>query len=603
MVVSFPNRSAHASRVLHSIPALVLALGCTAKVGGDPTPPQIGTGGSQAVGGSSGVGQGGSSAAGGSGGTGTGGSVMATGGTGGGGTGGTGFGGTGGVPPSGIGLVGTPAYHRFVRLTHEQWEASVRDLLRLPALPGLSPSFAPDPPDGTFSNNERALFVNADHRSDYQRGAETLAQQVTADPAALSRVTSGLSDKAAFVAAFGRRVFRRPLTTAEQTKYVTVFDSGAMYYASGDAFTDGVRMVIEAMLQSPNFLYRMELGADGAPLTGYEVASKLSFLLRDTTPDDALLDAAAAGELDTSAGVLANATAMLDAATGQAVMARYHTELFGLARYDQIDKSRTTFPDYEEALNEEFRQADQMFFDRIFTAGQGLRAILTSPLAFVSSATAAFYGVSASGPNLMEVQLGPERPGYLTRLGFLAVNANLSEPDPIHRGVDIINRLMCADLQPPPGTIPELPETMPGQTNRQRVDAHTGDNTCGEGCHSTLINPVGFAFENFDAVGRLRTTDNGQPVDTTGLLETATGLKPFSGAPELAAILAAEPSVHGCYARHLAEYTLARDIAPADRALIDGLEGISMNNDASIKASVLAVIAQPAFLTRTGGAQ
>jgi hypothetical protein len=193
------------------------------------------------------------------------------------------------------------------------------------------------------------------------------------------------------------------------------------------------------------------------------------------------------------------------------------------------------------------------------------------------------------------------RPGYLTRLGYLALNANLSEPDPIHRGVDVINRLMCADLQPPPGTIPELPEPMPGQTNRERVTTHTGEGTCGEGCHSTLINPIGFAFENFDALGRIRTMDNGKPVDTTGEVETVTGMRSFTGAPELAGILATDPSVHGCYSMHLAEYALARDVATNDRALVDGLEGISMNDNASIKASVLAIIGQPAFLTRTGG--
>jgi hypothetical protein len=576
---------------------LTLALGCSGTVG--DAPPAPGAGASGAVGGSGA--QGGSAVTGGSGGSGLTGGTGSVAGMATGGSGGTGFGATGGVPASGVGLRGTPAYHRFVRLTHEQWEASVKDLLKLAALPGLATSFAPDPPNGTFSNNERALFVSADHRTDYQRGAETLAAQVAGDAQGVSQVTGGTNDKAEFVRTFGRRVFRRPLTPAEETKYQAVFDSGAMYYASGNAFTDGVRMVIEAMLQSPHFLYRMELGADGAALNGYEIASKLSFFLRDTTPDDALLDAAAAGELATSAGVLTKATAMLDAATGQTVMARYHTELFGLARYDQIDKNATKFPGYEESMNAEFREADQRFFDRIFSSGQGVRAILTSPLAFVSAATAPFYGVTAAGSTLTEVMLGPERPGYLTRLGYLAVNANLSEPDPIHRGVDIINRLMCADLQPPSGAIPELPVAMPGQTNRERVTAHTGEGTCGEGCHSTLINPIGFAFENFDAIGQVRTMDNGKPIDTSGELETVTGMKPFSGARELAAILADDPSIHGCYSMHLAEYALARDVATNDRALVDGLEGISMNNNASIKASVLAVIGQPAFLTRTGG--
>jgi hypothetical protein len=594
------------------VPALTLGIACTGKIGDPVGPGPQGSGASGAVGGSGAVGQGGSaatggsSAAGGSGGTaatGTGG-AMATGGAGGGigATGGTGAGGTGGAALSGLGLRGAPVYYRAVRLTLDQWEASVRDLLMLPALPGLAPSFAPDPSNGMFTNNERSLFVNSDLRTDFQRGAETVATQVAGDQQAVSRVTGGVNDKTAFVTAFGRRVFRRPLTPAEVTTYTATFDSGAMYYASGNAFTDGVRMVIESMLQSPHFLYRLELGSDGAPLTGYEMASKLSFLLRDTTPDNALLDAAAAGELDTGAGVVAKAMTMLDGPTGQTVMTRYHTQLFGLARYVSIDKNTMVFPQYSEALNAELQQADQLYFDRMFTSGQGVRGILTSPVAFVNSNTADLYGVSASGSSFTEVQLGPDRPGWLTRIGYLALNANLTQPDPIHRGVDVINRLMCANLLPPNEEIAPLPEGTPGQTNRERVDAHTGEGTCGAGCHSTLINPIGFAFENFDAMGRTRTTDNGQPVNTTGEVETVTGMKAFAGAPELANILAADPIVHACYSVHVAEYSLARDIGTNDRALVDGLEGISMNANASIKSMVLAIVGSPSFLTRTGGA-
>ncbi len=572
---------------------LALALGCTATIDG-------GQAGGPGSGASSGVGTGGSAGttqvAGGTGATGGSSGAAA-------GSAGTGLGGTGGTTSSGIDLAGTPDYFRFVRLTASQWEASVRDLLGLSATPGLSQGFAPDPPNGTFSNNERALFVSSDLRLDYQRAAETLADQIAGDAQALARVTGGVSDSATFIRTFGRRAFRRPLTAAEEQRYQTVFDSGVTLVASGNAFADGVHMIVEGMLQSPNFLYRMELGTDGAPLGGYEMASKLSFLLRDTIPDDALLDAAAAGELDTTAGVLARATAMLAEPAGQATLGRYHAELLGLDRYAQIEKNRTAFPNYTQALNADFQLADQMFFDRIFAAGQGVRELLTSPLAFVNAATAPLYGVTASGSALTETQLGPERPGYLTRLGFLSLNATLNDPDPIHRGVDIINRLMCAELQPPPGTIPPLPTITPGQTNRERVNAFTGPGTCGEGCHGAIINPVGFAFENFDAIGQIRTTDNGKPVDTSSELELSDGLHAFDGAPGLTALLAEAPSVHGCYAMHLAEYTLARDIAGGDRALVDGIEGMSMNDHASIKDIVLAVIGEPSFLTRTGGAK
>jgi hypothetical protein len=468
----------------------------------------------------------------------------------------------------------------------------------------LSEGFANDPPNGTFSNNERALFVSSTLWSDYQRAAEALSAKIAGDAQALSRVTAGTTDSAAFIRSFGRRIFRRPLTAAEEQAYKTLFASGPTLVGSSNAFADGTQLVIESMLQSPNFVYRSELGTDGAPLTGYEMASKLSFLLRNTTPDDALLDAAAAGEFNSSSGVVARATKMLDEPAATEALGRYHAELFGLTRYGSIDKNRTKFPTYTEALNTEIEQADRMFFDRIVSAGQGVRQILTSPLAFVGSASAAIYGVAANGQGLVEAELGPDRPGILTRLGFLAYNANLSEPDPIHRGVDIMNRLMCLDLLPPADiAIPPLPAPVPGQTNRQRVSAHTGDGTCGQGCHSTLINPIGFAFENFDAIGQLRATDNGQPVDTTGTVSLAGGLKTFAGAPEFVKLLSEAPNVHGCYVKHLGEFALSRDLATRDRALIDGIEGLSMNNSASVKAILLAIVGHPSFLNRNGGGQ
>jgi hypothetical protein len=586
---------------LFGVPLIVFAFGCSGSIEpvSSSTGGQDGTGAAATSGGSSSAGRAGGTSGGaggkaGTGATGSGGTSSGTGGS-------VATAGTAGAPPSDIRLDGRAAYHRFVRLTHSQWEASARDLLKLDALPGLSEGFVGDPPEGMFSNNERKLSVTSTLRTDYQRAAETLAEQVAGNAQAIARVTGGTTDAATFVRSFGRRMFRRPLTTAEEEKYQAVFTSGTSLVATGDDFADGVRMVIEAMLQSPYFVYRSELGTDGAPLSGYEMASKLSFFLRNTTPDDALLDAAAAGELDTPDGVVARATAMLDEQSAQAVIGRYHAELFGIDRYLQIDKNRTAFPDYDTTLNTELVEADQLFFDRIFSSGQGLRAVLTSTLAFVSSASAGFYGVSASGQGLTEVALGPERPGILTRLGFLAQNATLNQPDPIHRGVDVLNRLMCADLVPPDGTIPELPQIMPGQTNRQRVEAHTEVGSCA-GCHASLINPIGFAFENFDAMGQIRNMDNGNPIDTTGEVELPDGLHAFNGASELLSVLANAPGVHGCYSKHLAEYTLARDMASGDRSLVDAIEGISMNNDAGTKAIVLAIISQPSFLTRTGGA-
>ena len=571
--------------------ALVLGLGLSACTGtlegsdsGNPDP-----GSSGAAGTGNGSGKGGSSGTG------------AT--TGGGGaSGSTGTGGSIGGGPGGynIALGGAPIHSHFVRLTHQQWENSVRDLLKLAAVPGLSTAFTTDPPEGTFSNNERALYVTSGLRGDYERAAEDLAKRVSGNAQALAAVAGG-TNAATFVRTFGRRAYRRPLDAAEQQRYEALFASAATLYTSGDAFANGVERVIRAMLQSPHFLYRAELGADDAPLTSWEIASKLSFLLRDTTPDDALLDSAERGELSTPEGVAARAQTLVDSPTAVPVLARYHAELFGLGRFETIDKDRTAFPNYTQALNQDFMAADRMFFDSVFQNGQGLREILTSTVGFVSAQTAPLYGVSASGSGLTQVTLGPERPGFFTRLGFLAYNANLRDTDPIHRGVDISHRLLCSTLAPPPDIVIEpLPAQVPGQTTRERVTAHTGVGTCGEGCHSTIINPLGFAFENFDAIGALRSMDNGKLVDTGDSYELATGTISYAGAPELMANLADSPEAQACYARDLAEYALARDVDEADRPLVNELSGSGAIG--STKAMLLAVIRSPRFSTRTGGA-
>ena len=494
-------------------------------------------------------------------------------------------------------LDGRPIFSQLVRLTHQQWEQSVRDVLRLDDLPGLSESFTGDPPEGIFSNDERGLLVTPNLSLDYQRAAEQLAQRVARDAQALSRL-DGFGDPAGFIQALGRRVYRRPLTAAEQQRYQSLFAVGPMALGSGDGFADGAQLVVEAMLQSPYFVYRTELEEDGEPLNSYELASKLSFLLRNTTPDDDLLDAAASGEFEMLDGIVARARRMLDEPAASAVAARFHSELFGLERYSAIAKDPQRFPQYSTSVNPALQQAEALFLNNLFQDGQGLAELLTSKIGFVNAETAPLYGLEAAGGDFQAVDLGPERPGLFTRLGFLAYNGTLRDPDSIHRGVEINRVMLCARLQPPPGIIPALPSIKPDQTNRERVSAHTGVGTCGESCHGTLINPIGFAFENFDALGQLRDTDNGKPVDTSGAYQFSDGLESFRGAPELMQLLATNPQVHACFAEHLMQFTLGRDLVEDDRALVDELDRSSLRTGTSTKELLLAIVAAPSFSRR-----
>ena len=195
--------------------------------------------------------------------------------------------------PQVVSMQGQPLYSRFLRLTVSQWENSVHDILKLTAPTGLSENFQHAVGGTTdFDNNERVVYVDDTAWNDFQGAAEAVANQVTATDTAAQAIGAG-SDKSTFISKFGRRAFRRDLTAAEVTSYGEVYDQGTMI-ATGtvSAFTKGARYVIGAMLQSPNFLYRMEMGDVGAPLSGYELASKVSLWIRDTTPSDAMLDAA-----------------------------------------------------------------------------------------------------------------------------------------------------------------------------------------------------------------------------------------------------------------------------------------------------------------------
>lgn len=535
------------------------------------------------------VGSGGGSGTGTGGGSGVGGSAV-----------GTGGGATQVVTlPGGLQLNGQPTYYRVLRLSHVQWENSVRDVLQLPAGPGLSGGFIADALAGKFSNNERALYVSDTLWSDYQRAAEEVAELVTTDASALAKLGDS-DDATGLIEAVGERAFRRALTTDEVADYSALWDQGATFYASGDDFADGARVFIEALLQSPNFLYRVELSEPGR-LSGAELATKISYLLRDTTPNEALLAQAAAGDLDTDEGLAEVVSEMLDEDGAVLAMEKFHRELFGLDRYGSIAKSKTTFPEYDESLNQVFLDADVKFFSRVYAEDFGFREILLSDVAFVNAATAGFYDLDAQGTALTQVTLDGSRPGFLTRLGFLAYNGLLSEPDPIHRGVDINNRLLCARLEPPAGEIPPLPTPIAGQSNRERVEAHTGEGFCAN-CHAAFINPPGFSLEGFDAIGRVRTMDADRPVDTTGTFTMADGSVTFQSITDLAPQLADSAVAHSCYVANLTEFALARDLGSSDVTLLTELQNQSQSTDASVKAMLLAMLQSPDF-TNVSAAQ
>lgn len=519
----------------------------------------------------------------------------------------TGVGGGSTIPPDkvevgGIKVEGNPAYYRVVRMTHGQWEKSVRDLLKLPALPGVSSTFFPDPKGGAiFSNNEESLFVTDTLATDYERAAQQVADEVTGDSAALARLGNANSPQG-FIDALGERAHKRPLTAEESAEYLALWNEAATLLPDMSAFAAGARIFIEALLQSTHFVHRIELSNDGARLSGPELATKISYLLLDTLPSEEFLTDAKDGDLDTNAGLASRVSAMLDDDSVMENIRRFFDEYYSLEREATVVKDPVAFPNFTEATAAALRDADVRFFDHIFTTGKGVKDIFLSTTAFANRDIAPIYGLSVTGTQLQQVDVGPTRPGFLTRAGFLSVNGTLKQPDPIHRGVDINRRMLCAVLEPPPGNIPPIPTPKAGQTNREAISELTGVGICAD-CHNGIINPPGFSLEGFDAIGQARTEDAGKPVDTTGTFAGIPGNPAFSGAADMAQLVAESETAHACFSARLAEFTLMRDLGSNEEALITALMQQSQGSDSSIKSLILALVQSPAFTNAKTGPQ
>lgn len=495
-----------------------------------------------------------------------------------------------GAELSRVELDGTPIYTRIQRLTNRQWERAVTDVLRLGQPRGLSKSFA-QPSLGTsdFDNNEKILVVGLENFRDFEVGAEAAAALATNSAEAVAAMEAG-SDAAAFVRTLGRRAFRRPLTAEEQTKYEAVFALGEQLYGAG--FANGAALVIRALLQSPHFLYRTELGPSGEPLSGYEIASKLSFWLLGTTPSDALLDAASSGDLDRDAELEAVARDMLEDPRAIETMRDFHEQLLAVRFYEQIDK--VAVPDYDPAIKGEFGPASDAFFDRVFQQSLGLGELLTSKQAYVGAGLARLYGLEPPPAGLALRELGAARAGYFMQVPFLMFGSGDEQSAPIRRALQL-QKMTCAPLDDPEHLTP-LPPRQPNQTNRQRISQISEQ--CAGSCHAVYLDPLGFALENFDGLGRERESDNGQAVDTSGSYPFAEGVATFADGKELMNIMAASMQVHTCYAKKLTSYALGRDMAELDRPLLESLGRVSQTD--SLKELALALVRDPAFRTREG---
>ncbi|WP_437331166.1 DUF1592 domain-containing protein [Sorangium sp. So ce381] len=478
------------------------------------------------------------------------------------------------------------------RLTRFEYNKTVRDLLGDTTDPAYS---LPSEEVGNgFGNDADVLSVSSLLAEQLGTVAEGIAKRATATPEALAKLHPCASNVRAegeeacarsIIERLAPLAYRRPLAAGEADELLGLYTAGR----TDATFDAGVATVIEGLLQSPDFLYRIEFGTPDPQRpelrrpTGDEMATRLSYLLWGTMPDDDLRMAAQAGELSTKEGVRRHAERMLEDPRSRATVRYFFDNLLPISSLADLERNAETFPTFSRTIGSLLHEETQRFLaHEIFEENGTWASILTAPYTFMNGPLAAFYGVSGvTGDEFQQVQLDTtQRLGLLTQAGMMAGTTHSNNTNPVVRGGFVLDKLMCQKIPLPTGDIlarVKPPEPYTGKTARERFSQHSKDPVCAT-CHQYL-DPVGFALENYDAVGLYRTTENDVPIDASGGVP-GTDIK-VNGPIELVQGLAQTEAVQNCFATHWAEYgyglTLRAGDACTKKAVTDAFKASGYN--------------------------
>lgn len=487
-----------------------------------------------------------------------------------------------------------PAPAALPRLTEAQYRNVLADLFG-PSLPALL--VEPDTNPYLFESIGAASTTLSELGTQhYEENADAITHAIFNDPSRRAVVVGcsvgapGDACTRAFITRVGRTLFRRPLSTIEVDRWV----AKTVELAQPDAW-EGLRLALAGMLQAPSFLYRVELGEpdperpDELRLTGFEMASRMSFLLWNTGPDAALLDAAEAGELDTEEGLEAQAERLLSSPRAKAAMQGFFAQYLDLGKLGSTQRNPANYPLFSESTSAAMRlEVEKIVDDLVFGQRGDMRALFSTQRTFVNPEIAAIYGISpdfsqADADGFVAVQLDPNGPraGILTFSAFLTMNAHETQTSPTTRGKYIRERVLCQEVTPPPADVDtEItpPDNGELQTLRESLEEHRENPQCA-GCHA-FIDPPGFLFEHFDSIGAYRTeqpalgqyaADGGQlfPIDSSGDLDG----EPLADADDLARVLADDERVGKCMVKQLFRHSLGRIDEDGEAPALDELDG------------------------------
>jgi hypothetical protein len=524
----------------------------------------------------------------------------------GGGAGGAGIGSTGGSGAGTGGDIGRPDPNateipaRIRRLTNAEYERTVAALLGTTTT-RFAAHFTPD-------SRQSGFTINADQRVDgvladqLKLSAEALAHQaVTERLATLVPCAAAAANETCagtFIDSFGRRAFRRPLTSEEKSGLIDVFRAGI----EDGTFADGIELVVRAVLQTPAFLYLTELGTTNASgqlvrLTDHEAAAQISYVVTGGPPDQALAGAADAGRLHDGAARAAEARRLMSQADSGEQARRLLEEWLGIDGLAVTDKDANLYPRFRE-LRPAMLDETRGFIDDVLWRDSGsFGLLLTADFTVAPPALASFYGLGGGGSARLSLA-GIRRRGILHHASFLAAHAHADASAPVIRGAVIRRKLFCQQLTVPtdPSVMVVFPPPDPSRTTRERYEAHLNNDLC-RGCHS-LLDPIGFSFEGFDAMGGARTMENGKPIDTSDTLTGTDVDGDIADSVDLVMRLAGSAQVRSCLARNVLRFGAAQANDGVEREFLKVVAALPPAEQDKPLALLVAFVQSDLFLNR-----
>jgi hypothetical protein len=448
------------------------------------------------------------------------------------------------------------------RLNRVEYNNTVRDLLGTSLTP--ADDFPADDRGSGFDNVADVLSLSPLHLDMYQRAAERLVTEVLAGAQrkrvlGCDLVTAGESCADDALKSFARKAWRRPATADELTTLKTLV---SLARSQGDSVETGLALALQAILISPNFVFRVEL--DPTPtsttphaLTAHELAARLSYFLWSTTPDDELSKLADDGTLSKPDVLRAQVARMLKDPKAAALVDNFAGQWLYTRKLDEVQPDSAKFPGFDAPLRAAMKRETELLFEEIAFHGVPANKLLTADFTFLNDRLAKHYGlpaVNSSEPKRVNLT-GDQRAGFLSHGAILTVTSHPSNTSPVLRGKWVLNELLCQDIPPPPPGVDTkiAMEAMPSGSLRERLEQHRAKPECA-GCHD-LMDPIGFGLENYDAVGAYRTKDGAFDVDASGALPDGSQ---FSGAKELAALIAEDERFPRCLTEKLYTYALGR---------------------------------------------